>query len=182
VLPTMSWPPPRPARDRVPHRPWDPKHPVERNLVNEHQRLVYVVVDEVIEGWIGLSLALWPHADRRGRLRFVDAGGPVAVGSSYESVYRFLASNNAAPRPPGIGTTFAARVKEKTAREIAERLKERAGHGEVRVHDLGMYLERPADLTEQGRLLAKLACYAAMLSTLPSAIEEQWNLVDEKTP
>jgi hypothetical protein len=178
----MSWPPPRPARDRIPHRPWDPKHPVERNLVNEHQRLVYVVVDEVIEGWIGLSLALWPHADRRGRLRFVDAGGPVAVGSSYESVYRFLASSKAAPRPPGIGTTFAARVKEKTAREIAERLNERAGHGEVRVDDLGMYLERPVDLTEQGRLLAKLACYAAMLSTLPSALEEQWNLVDDKTP
>jgi hypothetical protein len=177
---TVSWPPPRPPRPKVPHRPWDPKHPLERALVTEHERLLYIVIDEVVEGWVGLSVALWPHADPEGRLRFVDAEGPVEVGTSYETVRRFLQSENAPPQPPRIGTTFTARVKAGTAAKLLGEMRKRAGHGEVRVDDLGRFLERPVDLTEQGRLLAKLACYAAMLSTLPLPLEQRWDLVDDE--
>lgn len=176
----MSWPPPRPPRPQVPHRPWDPRHPLDPALVNDFEQLLYIVIDEVVEGWVGLSVALWPHADPEGRLRFVGSGGAVEVGTSHETVRRFLQSASASPRPTRIGTTFTARVKAGTAAELLDHLRDRAGHGEVRIDDLNEFLERPVDLTEQGRLLAKLACYAAMLSTLPLPLEKRWDLVDDE--
>jgi len=116
VTAAESWPPPRTSRSKVPWRPWDPQHPLEPELVADHKVLLYIVVDDLVEGyWVGLSVALWG----------------------------------------------------------------RAKAGDVRVDDLRTLLERPVDLTDHGRLLAKLAYYGAILPTVPEPLEQRWNLVEE---
>jgi hypothetical protein len=192
----VTWPPSRPDAPVVRERPWDPGHSAEPSLSDEHERLVYVVVDEIVEGWVGLSFAPWPHADDQGRLRFVDAGDPVEVGTSRPALESFLATESAGHDASGrgrrpdsardtegvevrIGMTFAARVKKGRTARVLDELRQHAAHGEVRVEDLGTILTRPVDLTDEGRLLAKLASYGAMLSTLPADVGERWRLGDE---
>jgi hypothetical protein len=181
----VTWPPPRPVEPDVPHRPWDPGHPEAPNLANEYEVLLYVVVDELVDDWVGLSVALWPHADPEGRLRFANSQPGAEVGTSRAELRRFLRTqrgveDNATTRPIRIGTTFAARVRKGTAFSLLDELRRRAGHGEARIKDLDALLQDPVEITAQGRLIAKLACYSAVLSTLPSYCEEQWNLVEEK--
>jgi hypothetical protein len=192
----VTWPPSRPDEPVVRERPWDPGHRAEPSLSDEHDRLVYVVVDEIVEGWVGLSFAPWPHADDQGRLRFVDAGDPVEVGTSRPALESFLATESAADDGSSrrgradrardeegvevrIGMTFAARVKRGSTARVLDDLRQLAEHGEVRIEDLGTILTRPVDLTDEGRLLAKLASYGAMLSTLPAEVGERWRLGDE---
>jgi hypothetical protein len=180
---TVTWPPPRPAEPEVAHRPWDPRHADEPTLVEEHDRLLYVVVDELVDDWVGLSVSSWPHADSEGRLRFVDTEPAAEVGTSRDKLLRFLgkdvSDDGAGLR---VGTTFAVRVREGRAASLLERLRDRAGHGEARIENLAAFFEDPVDLTSQGRLIAKLASYGAMLSTLPTHVEEQWNLAEEQEP
>lgn len=173
----MTWPPPQSEPPVVQHRPWDPRHPQAKELVNEYDRLVYVVIDEIIEDWVGLSVSLWPHADDHGRLRFLDPMGAVDLGTRYKDLRGFLAFGNR-PSEPRIGQSFAARVKSGTAADVVERLRAQSEHGEDTT-DLGQLLERPVDLTKQARMLARLALYGALLSTLPAELENQWNLQEE---
>lgn len=178
----MTWPPPRPEEPEVPHRPWDPRHRRAPGLVKEYDRLVYVVIDEIVEKWVGLSVSLWPHADGDGRLRFIDPRGSVEVGTSLAALKKFLETSehhDPKARKPRVGDTFTARVKKKTAAALLDALRDRAGHGEARIEDLGVLLKSPVDLTEQGRRLAKLASYGAMLSTLPARLEDDWRLTKE---
>jgi hypothetical protein len=176
----VTWPPPRPAEPEVPHRPWDPTHPDDPNLVHDHDRLLYIVVDELVDAWVGLSVALWPHADTEGRLRFVDSQPGIEIGSSRAQLLRFLRSgpnkDAATTAPPRIGMTFAARVRKGSASSLVDRLRERAGHGEVRIDNLGALLEPPVDLTAQGRLIAKLAYYGAVVSTVPTHVAKHWKM------
>jgi hypothetical protein len=169
----LTWPPPRPPEPEVPHRPWDPGVAHAPGLMDEHTRLVYVVVDEMIGGWAGLSFSAWPHADPDGRLRFVDIEGPVEVGTSRKALLKFLATGEHIDPETGIriGDTFTARTRKGTAAKLLDSLRARAGHGEVRVPDLGDLLKNPVDLSEQGRLLAKLASFGAMLSTVPEEVQ-----------
>jgi hypothetical protein len=173
-------------------RPWDPGHPQHPDLHLEANRLVYVVVDETIEGWVGLSFAVWPHADEAGRLRFPDPAGPVDVGTSVASLQRFLATeesrrgkrrasngNGSARVEVRVGMTFAARPKRGSAAALLDRLRDDAAHDQVRVAELRAIVTRPVDLTDQGRLLAKLAAYGAFFSTLPKHVGERWRLTDE---
>jgi hypothetical protein len=195
----MTWPPPRPKEERVNDRPWDPGLDEGPTLHEEADRLVYVVIDEVVEDWVGLSFAPWPNADSEGRLRFPDARGPIEVGTSRESLEKFLATEE--PRRSSgtgptkkvpkseeeqkeemkvhIGMTFAARVKRGQAERLLERLRDHAAHGEVRIDDPSTILTRPVDLTDKGRLVAKLASYGAVLSTLPREAEDKWGLTKE---
>jgi hypothetical protein len=193
----VTWPPPRPDKQPIEDRPWDPGHPRERSLHEESERLVYVVVDEIIENWVGLSFAPWPHADDDGRLRFPEEEGPIEVGTSREALDRFLATEERGggkkrrgtagkveqeEGEPGvrIGMTFGARVKRGKADRMLKRLRDQAALGEVRIDDLKTILTRPVDLTEEGRLLAKLATYGAMLSTLPREVGKKWRLTRVK--
>jgi hypothetical protein len=166
----LTWPPPPPEEPDVPHRPWNPRHRRAPGLVKEYERLVYIVIDEIVEDWVGLSVSLWPHADDNGRLRFADPRGSVEVGTSRTALRRFLETGEhhdpKAPEPR-IGDTFTARVQKRSAEELLELLRRRAGHGEARVKNLGTFLERPVELNDEGRLLAKLASFGAVLSTIP---------------
>jgi hypothetical protein len=180
----VTWPPTRPAAPEVPHRPWDPTHPDEPDLVHDHDRLLYIVVDELVDDWVGLSVALWPHADTEGRLRFVDSQPGIEIGTSRAQLLRFLRprpdNKDAAPTaPPRIGMAFAARVREGTASSLMDQLRKRARHGDVRIDDIGAFLEHPVDLTAQGRLIAKLAYYGALLSTVPTHVAKHWKMSGE---
>jgi hypothetical protein len=174
----MTWPPPHPEQPFVPHRPWDPGHPQAKELVNEYDRLVYMVIDEIIENWVGLSVSLWPHADDQGRLRFLDPKGAVDLGTTCEDLRRFLESGDHPTGEVRIGQSFAARVKGGTAAELVERLRAQSEQGQDTT-DLGELLRRPVDLTKQARMLARLASYGALLSTLPAELEGRWNLQEE---
>lgn len=173
----MTWPPAQPAQPAIPSRPWDPwEQP--NGLVTEHERLVYVVVDEIVEQWAGLSVSRWPDADQHGRLRFLDPQGAVDVGTSRVAVERFLHPEDpdAAVR---VGHTFAATVRCESAAQLVDALRGQAGHGDAPVDDLGDLFERPVLLTDAGRLLAKLATYGALLSTVPETVASAWKLEEE---
>jgi hypothetical protein len=194
----VTWPPPRPTEPSIEGRPWDPRLSEEPNLYKESKRLVYVVVDEIIEGWVGLSVAPWPQADEKGRLRFPTNGGPIEVGTPLKALERFLAPARRKSRPSRtegngqqadasedqdsrvrIGKTFAARTKSSNAGPLLKRLRDHAAHGEVRIDKLNTIFTRPVDLTDKGRMLARLASYGAVLSKLPSEAEKKWRLTKE---
>ena len=188
----VTWPPPRPVMPVIEDRPWDPGHPQHPDLHLGADRLLYAVIDETIGGWVGLSFAAWPHADEAGRLRFPDSEGPVDVGTSVASLERFLETeesgrgrrrvsngSRSAPVEVRIGMTFAARAKRGSAAALLDRLRDDAAHDQVRVADLRTIVTGPVDLTDQGRLLAKLAAYGAFFSTLPEHVGERWRLTDE---
>jgi hypothetical protein len=178
----MTWPPPRVAEPEVDPRPWDPRHPRARHLVKEHDRLVYVVVDEIVDGWVGLSVSPWPHADDEGRLRFCDPDGAVDVGTSVQALQVFLKPEDPESIEPRVGHTYAARAKERAAAALLDDLRRRAGHGEARLAHLDEFIVDPVDLTEHGRRLAKLACYGAMLSAVPSKTAKKWKMDEEIEP
>jgi hypothetical protein len=175
---SMTWPPAHPEQPVVRHRPWDPKHPQAKELVNEYDRLVYFVIDEIVEDWVDLSISLWPHADAYGRLRFLDPKGAVDLGTTRKQLRRFLGYRNRRSRELRVGQSFASRVKDGTAAELVEKLRRQSEHGQDTT-DLGQLLERPVDLTKQARMLARLASYGALLSTLPAELEDRWNLQEE---
>jgi len=173
----VSWPPPRPTEDTGPTRPWDPEHPLDSKLKEDSEQLLYIVVDEIIEEWIGLSVSVWPVADPEGRLRFLDPEGPVEISTRMKAAQNFLlAAPIARETSPAerlrVGASFAARVKGQNARSVLESLRERAGLGEARVDELSDLFENPVDLTEKGRLIARLAYYGAILPAVRKEVVE----------
>jgi hypothetical protein len=179
----VSWPPPPPKQDRVSPRPWDPRHPEHPRLVEEYERLFYVVVDELVDDWAGLSVSAWPDADTQGRLRFTRSPGAMEVGVSLKALSRFLAGPDSEPAgeeaDPRVGTTFAALSRRGVAAQVLHELGEDARQGKVRIDRLEDLFERPVDLTPQARLVAELAHYGAVLSTMPPELEDRWRLSDE---
>jgi hypothetical protein len=173
----VSWPPPRPRRRRVPPRPWDPKHPKDPKLKADAERLLYIVVDEIVGDWVGLSVSPWPDADPAGRLRFRPDLAPLEVGTNRETLRRFLRSGVFPRRAEvKVGMVFAARVKEGTAERLMNASTRTPDHAPVERRDLAEWLERPCDLSKQARVVARLAYYAAMLSTIPKELEDRWNI------
>lgn len=170
----MTWPPPRPQPHRVAPRPWHPPDPPDDSL-KHIDRLLYIVVDEVVEDWVGLSVSQWPDADASGRLRFDSSLGPLEIGTTKESLVRFL--KTAAKRVKSrldVGSVFAARVKDGTARDFLSQAAGRTDEAARAFQDLAAWLEKPWDLTEQARYVAKLSYYGALLSTLPEEVGQRW--------
>ena len=180
----MTWPPPPPKTERVAPRPWDPRPRGDPQLVDDSDVLVYVVIDELIGEWAGLSMSRWPDADDRGRLRFDLDTGTLEVGTTLDRLRSFLASGGRGRKRPGrlhVGSVFAARVKRGSAEEFLSEWLERPPEDLVELADLGEWLRKPRDITEQARTVAKLAYYGAMTSVLPSHVEDEWNLRDGRT-
>jgi hypothetical protein len=176
----VTWVPDPPTEEGL-DRPWNPKLRSEPGLDKEHARLVYIVIDETVGDWVGLSLAPWPHADERGRLRFIGTASPIEVGTEGDALLEFLKTgSHFDPKAEvRIGSTFAARTRRGTAAKLLESLRDKAGHGEVRIRDLGAILKDPVDLTTKGRRLAQLASFGALLSTVPEKAQEKWQLGDK---
>jgi hypothetical protein len=56
----------------TPLRPWTPPC-VPQDLLDDHARLSYVVVDEIVGDTVTLAVAPWPGSDEHGRVRFPPA-------------------------------------------------------------------------------------------------------------
>jgi hypothetical protein len=141
-------------------RPWAPPC-VPPELVEQHARLSYVVVDEIVGHTVTLALAPWPGSDERGRVRFPADGSGAPSGhvvlhgrELHERLYEGWMR-----RPPRVGDTFAAVLGDVAAARLAE-------SGEVVLSpELQLADAFPGDvvdLTAEARNVAKLAFYAAV--------------------
>jgi hypothetical protein len=173
----VTWPPPRPRRRRIPPRPWDPKHPKDPRLKADAKRLLYIVVDEIVGDWVGLSVSPWPDVDPRGRLRFRPDLGPLEVATKTDPLRKFLRSG-VFPRGATVrvGLVFAARLREGDAERFLKTSTKHPTSATAEYQDLAEWLERPCDLSKQARVVARLAYYGAMLSTLPKELESLWDI------
>lgn len=173
----MTWPPPHPVENLGSTQAWDPKHPLDPKLKAESNKLLYIVVDEIIEEWVGLSVSVWPEADSEGRLRFIDPQGPVEISTTKKALQDLLRGAPTTQETPPeelvrVGATFGARVKEQDAAILLESLRERANRGDARVDEFVPLVEGPVDLTEKGREAAKLAHFGAMLPVVRKEVVE----------
>ncbi len=178
----MSWPPPRPAPPAVQRRPWDPGVEADPDLAKDGDKLLYIVVDEVVEAGVGLSVSAWPDADSKGRVRFVRAATPsLELATTARNLMRFL-SPDAYDEDADvvIGKTFAARLKHGTADDFFRSWLGRSEQDLMELSDLRTWLRDPCDISAQARYIAKLAYYGAVLSKLPEHVESRWNLGGEE--
>lgn len=164
----MSWPPPRTVRLEQPGRPWEPRIRSYPELGRgDTSALRYVVVDEIVGDWVGLSVSKWPKADNRGRLTFDLFDGPDEVGVGLGDLRSFLHGANATEDSgePAIhiGTVFAADATGPPAETPAP---------------LGRWLRNPCVITEEARKVAKLSFYGAVTPVLGETEAQDWNLVE----
>lgn len=147
-------------------RPWLPQaltaHPEFSgpDAAEAVRRLCYIVVDELVDDAVGLTVSAWPYADDNGRLRFPQ-GVLANVGCTRAAVQAQL--YGAGVRSIRVGDVFGARL----APPVAERLAA-AGHSvDVQVSRPDELLEGPVyDLTTAARTVGKLAYYGAMSTVI----------------
>jgi hypothetical protein len=147
-----NWlPDPPPKRERR-HRPWRPPSLAAEGV--DVERLTYIVVDEIVEDTVGLSLHAWPDADSEGRLRFQPGKAAAQVSVPVTEWCEFLSGCNLGfsmkelARLPRVGDAFAAEVTPSSRRRWREPLT-RWIPGTVH------------DVTGEAREVAKLAYYGS---------------------
>jgi hypothetical protein len=137
------------------------------------ERLTYIVVDEIVEDTVGLSLHPWPDADREGRLRFQAGKAAARVAVPKRDWCDFLRgldlgfSLERGGRGPRVGDAFAAEVNAspgRTWRRPLTRWIPGALH----------------DLTREARKVAKLAYYGSATDRWDIRQAEELGL--QKTP
>jgi hypothetical protein len=162
--------------------PWVPRT-LESVIDDEElsEAWAYVVVDEIVDGRIGLSISRWPWLDTGGRLRFDDADADESVGVSLEGFQGLLRSRRTLmvmmdeERPMDRDAAQAlservVRIGDVFAVPRAER-GEWTRESEVGEHDLVVPdRARIFDITYEAREEAKVAAAAAVA---PPLDEEQ---------
>lgn len=141
--------------------PWVPR---SLRRLKDPSDLSYVVVDEMDERIVRLSVSPWPVIDAYGRLRFYVRGETIQVGVPRRALQGFLSRNRrparSATRPVRIGDVFAFKVKGEVSDE-----------GFYRPED---WIGRPAyDISADARDAAKASFYAAVTPTLRPKIDAE---------
>jgi hypothetical protein len=163
-LASESWLPAPQAPDESGLRPWSPE-----GIDAAPDRLSYVVVEEIIEGSIGLSVGGWPEVDEQGRLRFREQAALVGIDS--DLLEQQLAEHRRPAdiaRPLRIGDVFAVADVE-------------IGRGPAE-QELSISGWKPPiyDISAQARAAAKSALYAAVAPILePEQARELDELVED---
>jgi hypothetical protein len=162
----MGWLPPAaaPAGDDR-HRSWKP--PSLDGYEVDLERRSYLVVDEIVDGSVGLVLSPWPEVDDRGRLRF--GGAAAMLGAPHSALQSFLHEHRLpaelARRPLRIGDAFAVRVIRDALGDVGEELA-----AQRRLEPLlepSSWIEPPVyDVSVDAREAAKTAFYAAVTPVL----------------
>jgi hypothetical protein len=142
-------------------RPWVPR---SLSRLKDPSALSYVVVDEMDERIVRLTVSPWPVTDAYGRLRFYLRGETLQVGVPRRALQEFLGRNRRPPRiatrPVRIGDVFAFKVKSEVSDE-----------GFYRPED---WIGRPAyDISADAREAAKASFYAAVTPTLESKVDAE---------
>lgn len=123
---------------------------------------LYVAVDEIVEGHVGLVVSEWPWFDPQGRIVF--AGRTERIGCELRDLNGHLARNRRLASPaPGSGPSWVEVVKRSAA--IGDVFAV-ARSGDDRLVEPGTPLDEwmaePLDLTAEGREAAKVSLYGAV--------------------
>ncbi len=156
--------PPPPRANAV--SPWKP-----RSLDLDVERLAhlsYVVVDEIVEDAVRLSVSRWPYVDERGRLHFSGSERALVVRASLRALAEFLAERAGwrAARGLRMGTVLAANV-DYTVLPAAESDEEVREGAVLEPRHPAEWMTVPVyDVSADAREKAKEAFYAAVAPTL----------------
>ena len=150
-------------------RPWLPAGLAAHGLGPEDvARLTYLVVDEIVDSAVTLTVCPWPAADGMGRLRFAgqEQRGRVTVplGELDSALYAGWLR-----RAPRVGDAFGAVLAD------AERLV--AEDDVTWTLPLRALVPGPVyDVTQEARTVAKLAWHAAQCRPLPAVTAHEWGV------
>ena len=168
----MSWLPPEPPSERPVGRTWQPPS-LQGVDVGE---LVYVVVEEILEGGVTVLVSDWPVLDDEGRLHF-GAEPPVEITMDVERLERFLAEHrlptDLGDRSLRVGDTFALRPRRS--------LREVSGDG-TRLEPEEWVTPPVYDITADARDVAKTAFFGAVTPTLEPATVHALQEIVEPPP
>jgi hypothetical protein len=148
--------------------PWLPACLHEHGLdIESVQDLSYIVVEEIVEDVVTLTISPWPAADGHGRLRFdvahVDELA-LPIQDLQTQIYQGWLR-----RRPHIGDVFAAIVDGEVLRS--------AGTRGLWVEPLERIVPGPVyDLSAEARKVAKLALYASITELLTEADVKEFNM------
>jgi len=133
------------------------------------QTLSYVVVDEVVENAVRLSVSAWPSVDEAGRLRFEGGERPRSVPADLKQLRAFVkAKRGGGGRSSQLrmGTVLAVRV-DKSVLPDPESNEEMREHASATPRLPDEWMEPPVyDITGAARDKAKEAFYAAVAPTV----------------
>ena len=151
-------------------RPWLPACLSVHGLgVDDVAGFSYLVVEEIVEDVAGVTVSPWPAADGNGRLRFAAADVPevgIPVAQLHEELYVGWLD-----RLPRIGDVFAGPLDDSLLPAAAT---------SVWSGPLADLLPGPLyDLTQEARLVAKLAMYAVRSDILPMTRAEEYGMDDQ---
>ena len=139
-------------------------------------RLSYIVVDEIVDDAIGLTISTWPYADADGRLRFLRGDDRIELGVSRRVLRQMYSEERVGTMR--VGDVFAAQLTPRAAQVLADRGEDDPVWGESLdgLLDGAVY-----DLTQAARTVSKLAYYGAMsivLSESEAAADDLDELAD----
>jgi hypothetical protein len=142
--------------------------------INNAKRLTYIVVDEIVDDVATLALHPWPVADNQGRVRFPDLEACRHAAVSLRALESQL-YQGWLKRDPRVGDVFGAVLSDAAKRALARRDNTR--------WQLRSLLTPPIyDLSQDARVAAKLAYYAAMAPVLAKKDMNRWNLAEKAQP
>jgi hypothetical protein len=152
-------------------RPWRP-HVLDAHDLSDRvvAALAYVVVDEIEDGTVLLTLTPWPVADARGRLRFpaLDRTREVALD---QDVLQAELYDGWLERQPRVGDVFAFTPRAP--------LPDADPTSPARIASLTDVVKGPVyDLSAEARKVAKLAFYAVTADPLDQREAERTGLAD----
>lgn len=160
--------PPRPAATRG---PWAPRGlGIPRD---ELAGLSYVVVDEIVDEAVDVSVSAWPDLDERGRLAFRDESS-LSVAASARALHAHLAGALGELPRLRMGDAFAARTPPDLAARIARR--------RTPLPPPDWLLPPIRDLRTPARAKAKEAFFAAVAPTLTPEQAEAMKRVEPSQP
>lgn len=154
--------------------PWLPGQLRARNMtVNDAAKLSYIVVDEIVDDVATLAVHPWPVADGDGRVRFPDLDACRHATVSLRALKTELYSEwLQLQRDPRVGDVLGAILTD-AARQALTR------HDNAK-RQLRSLLTQPVyDLSQEARVAAKLAYYAAMTPVLGKKEMNRWNLAQK---
>lgn len=139
-------------------------------------RLSYIVVDEIVDDAIGLTISTWPYADDDGRLRFLRADDRIELGVSRRVLRQMYSEERVGAMR--VGDVFAAQLTPQAAQVLGDRSEDDPVWNEPLE---GLLDGAVYDLTQAARTVSKLAYYGAMsivLSESEAAADDLDELAD----
>jgi hypothetical protein len=161
--------------------PWKPPSLAELSDSDLASHL-YVVVEEMIDGVVGLLVSEWPGSDREGGLHFHFDAIEIEIGVSRDELEERLnqrkvpeptaaavdgqeAEKELKERPIAVGDTFAVRPSQTPeSPESIPELVEELG--------IGAWIESAIDITADARDEAKSAMYKALTPPVKEEVAE----------